>query len=562
MAESVTQSAIAAPDLARSPTADINRSTFVGVIVRMRLKLWRASYRNNKAGIVVAVIGLVYALPTLIMAGIALVGGAYSKPAVTLEFLPLAGVVITGLWTLAPMVGFGVSDPLAVRKFALLPLTGRQLRAGLFAASFCSIPAMLTVVLSALAAISGTIISWSLPPGMPQRILGTVVSWVGAASGCALALMIPRVAGAFTSRRQVSRRRREVTQIASSAALVLAPLVLVAFMTNSEFSISTLAPYLKVVEYTPFGAPLALVSGVAAGNWILAAVSLVWLVACLWRLSVVWASALDIGLTHAAVSPEAIGKVRSGAFLYRFLPKSAIGVVAARSLRYWRRDNRYFFSALTVPVMGVIFIAIGVNSTALSVYVYLGLWMLLWGDSMVIANDFATDGPSGWVHLVTSIDARADLLGRQLAGGIVSLPTVVFGMILLAVLRSDPGFFSIILPVGLGVLLISLALAGMTSVVLPYPAKSPGAHLMSSKGFSANALFSTFLLMCGAPLVMAPTIGLMVYGIVSDSLWKYVGSLSSLAVGVVAFLLVNRFSAGYLQSHRQAIFAKTRNWLE
>src|SRR5699024_2854567 len=205
---------------------------------------------------------------------------------------------------------------------------------------------------------------------------------------------------------------------------------------------------------------------------------------------------------------------------------------AARSLRYWRSDPRYFTQAIAIVLVAPV-IAIGLTFASefpVGLILTMPLFMAFFGG-WAIHNDTAYDSTALWMGISAGVRGRDDRLGRAFAFLIWSLPAllVVTGVILAVAEQwgNAPAMFGVVLGIFGGGAGFSLAISGFTV----YPVQPPGTSPFSTTGMGA---FGFTMLIQGIAAVA--TVGLAVPAIITALMgvflapvWGYV----SLVVGVL-----------------------------
>lgn len=537
----------------------------VALLIRLKVALWKAQYRKNPWGVVGAAVGGVYGLGMagLIVAG--LIAGAAAGEEVTLWLPAIAGAL--GLaWALIPLVSFGLSNLLALERFALLPVRGRTLLPGLYATAFLSIPSLLTALALAGVAVAGGIgLLGDAALPFPARIAAAAGLVVGCAVSYALTILAPRALTALLSLRSSNRRRSEIAGVAALVGFV-AVVYGVTLLANAEgFTVAltpqALEPIARVLGWTPFGAPLALVHDLTAGAVLPALGRLVLVTASAAGLLALWRVAIDRALVSAAEGPAVTsGAELKGSFVLPGLPHTVTGTVASRSLRYWRRDSRYLANVLVLPLVLVFLVGLGVTTDQGSMALF-GAVLVAAMAGMAVSNDFGFDGPASWVHLVANVPARADVRGRLLAAAIVISPLLVLPGVVVPFVLGDPRLVATLLPWLLGIGACSLALSLLAAMLFPYPAMAPGGNPLKDKS-TANlqALLGMTLSMLGAAVPLLPAIALLIAGLVAVPVLLPVSGALALVAGLVVCALVPRWTGTVLERRRVGIFAAVRAW--
>lgn len=393
----------------------------VGLLVRLKLTLLRHAVSRSGWQLAGLIVGVLYAGGAVVagVAGLAALSVTDSRliDGVT---VPVFSALTLG-WTLLSLLVFGADATLDPGRFSLLPLRARQLLPGLLAATACSVGGLATIVLGL-----GLFAAWWAHP----LAAGTVV--VALPLGLATCFLLMRVVTTGLARVLAGRRFRDL------AGVLVGVLVLcVAGLANALGSIvgsvgspadlRDLAERVSAVAgWTPFGWAWALPGAAAAGDLVGLLVRLLLAVALVAALWAVWERLLDRALTEPL---EAAGgtTASSSTRWERLLGTSPAGAVAARSLRYRRRDPRLYGLTLSLVLVPVV---IGISAYTAADGgdpVTLLIAPVLTGAlaSQQVAADLAYDGTALWTHVAAGLSGADDRRGRLVAALVATAPIVV-----------------------------------------------------------------------------------------------------------------------------------------
>ncbi len=502
----------------------------------LRFRLLVGSMRQSPWAIVAVVVTVLGAMSLL---GSSLVG-AIAIRALVPELGPAAAVVAGALLVLAltaVTVLIGTSDPLATEHFSLLPVRVSQLRRGLLAASVLDA----WVVVGVLGAAIGVVV-WSTS----AAALATAV--VALPIAAATAVLVPRAIADLLARQLASKGARDVMAILL-LVVILGLTVGMQLLTSGVRAIGDLADVLQgaagVLAWTPLGAAFDLPRAVAAGAWLeagaklavaLGTVALAW-----WG----WGRLLGERLTHPIVLRGG-GRVREGRLLDRLLPATPVGAIAARSIRYRRRDVRHLMNviaALMVPaivggvqLVGVVEVDVNGSGLPLDGLALLPV-LMAFVAAAVVQIDLAYDNSAFAWHLLTGVRGAADRAGRLLGIVVVFVPTIVLTAVLSTWASGRWELLPASIGAGVGTFLLLAGTMLWLGVLLPGEAPAPGSNPLgrgSSGGMQSLAGIALSVPVLG--IVGAPCIALAVAAI-----WiPWLGWLS-LAVGLVVAALAAWF---------------------
>jgi len=456
--------------------------------------------RGRQIGVAVgAVFGLVMGV-----AGYGTLASLDGNPgAVDAAVIAFGGVMIG--WVVLPLLSFGVDDTLDPSRLALLPLTRRQLVAGLLVASAVGVAPVAT-----LGALVG------LFAGLRGGRGTVAVTAVAVALELLLCIAGSRAVTTALSGWSRSRKGRDFSVVATAVVgggFYVVSQVIAPRMTGG-LSSAGLRRLASVLRWTPGGQAADAVgtarsSGVAASLPHLAAAAAGAALLLAW-----WARSLG----RAMVSSDRLateGPVGAGGDLYpslvaRLLPRNRLGAVAARDLRYAWRDPRRRADLVTAVVFGtVVPLVPAIRFGHLgSGHVFAVASVAVFGSRQVL-NQFGNDGSSLWTNLQSAGDLGADVAGKNLAVALVVGPLVVLVGVVLAALLGAWGYLLSAVAVSYGVMGVMLGVGDVASVLAPYPLPDRATNLYATntgQGCATGLLQLGFLAV--AAVVAAP-IGLL-----------------------------------------------------
>lgn len=533
------------------------------LLIRLRWTLWKRAYRN-KVHIVGAVIGVVYAIPIIVLALVGLAAAAgFALEWYQQVWIAVGSLVVLG-WIVTPVFATGIDEPLAANRFSLMPVTARRLQPGLCLATMVSIPAVLT----GLGLLAGLIVTEValLRIGTAHAYGAMVVAPVAVAAAWLLCLLAPRAILTSTSVGGVSRRRRELTGLIGIVSLVVLLYGAQLFITSEaeRFAELDLQDAVRrvalILGWTPFGAPFAIPFDLVAGQWLqmLGRVLMLGLsLALVWWW---WGRGIAATLITGNTSRSGVStKERAGSFIPRFLPATPLGAVTARSLRYWWRDPRYRISLIMMPIVSVFLIVMsGVTEVPFMAFFSIAVFAM---TTMAISNDFGYDGPAMWVNMVSGVDARTNLQGRGIAALIILIPMMTVAALAAGIVS---GMYSLLVPslsIGVGLLLSATGIAAITAPLIPYAMKAPGGNMWSSgSSTSPMAFVSVLVSMFGLWIPMIPAVILVAIGITLEPLLLIVACVVALGTGVGMLFLGWHLGTKILRAREPEVFATVRNW--
>jgi ABC-2 type transport system permease protein len=232
-----------------------------------------------------------------------------------------------------------------------------------------------------------------------------------------------------------------------------------------------------------------------------------------------------------------------------FLPRTHVGAVAAKELRYLARDPRRrapLFAALIVPGL-FLFSTLRDASSQPASATLLALVALLPASGLTL-NQFGLDGAALWASVVAGADARGELVGKNVATACIVVPLVAIPAVLTAIVTD--GWHYVPLTIGLapGMLGAVLAVGNMVSVWAPYALPDRRNPLAGNPGQGCVGAFAAIAALFTEMLLVLPVAVLLVA--VLDTLPLEVATPLAIAAagtyGAAAWLIGLRAAAGHL----------------
>lgn len=441
----------------------------VALLVRLKLTLLRNNLRRSVWRLVGLIFGVLYGLFTVAMILFGMFAlRAYGTVELTAEVTVAAYSILPLGWLLFSLLVFGVDETVDPGRFALLPVNARRLMPGLFLAGLIGVPGLATVLVSL-----GLVLAWS-------RGVGPLIAAVVAVPlGVAVCFLLSRAATSAFARALRSRKFRDAAAVLMVLVGVGAGLFGNLFGnlsgSNPDELRGLLARAAEILAWTPFGWPWAIPGDVATGAWGLAAVRLLLSLALVAGLWFAWGHFLDKQLVSPLDTGGEGGQVRTGTRIDRLFPSTPAGAVAARTLRYWRRDPRYLSAIAGLLVAPVILIVSQVASPYSSPFVMMlapALVALLIGPSL--AQDISYDGNAVWQHVVSGMPGRDDRVGRVWSMSLVCVPIMVVMLVAVLVITGRWDLAPVALAAMSSLTLIGLGLGAWIGGIWQWPAPPPG----------------------------------------------------------------------------------------
>ncbi|MDK4300534.1 hypothetical protein [Corynebacterium propinquum] len=532
------------------------------VFTSLHWKLWKRHFNTNTSQIFIAILVAFYSF-----LGLAGLGAFTLLGAAEGEFMPMiyslaAGTV--GYWIAALLMPAGENqvDP---ARMAVLPLTEAVILRGSAVTSLLTVRGVLAIFNSLVMIVLGAVglvhngSGWGIAVWIPA-VLGSFVITV--AGGEALATLLGSVG---------NRKSSEKVAMASALGFVV---LIFGFNVVANSRLDFSLPWetlLALVAWTPFGAAPGAAVAVLQAHWatalVQAAIAAV-TVAVAWR---VWRWALRRNAqTVTGDSGAAATGSEAGSVLLPGVRASASGAVFSLTLRYWRRDIRFTYSLVVMPLFLLMMLALAaINDQSFMAYLAV-LFFVLFAAGMT-SNALGYDGPSNWVHMSAGLAPRTLLWARTQAVLLLTLPTLVIYLVVLVVLGTEPTIVVALAVIAGSAVLLNAGLAALLAVWNPFQVSAPGTNPMKDKsGFSVGAVIMMLVSLLMVWLPLAPGIIMMIVGMnlgdggvtqlsgLSTLFWA--GVVLSLCVALAGLWLGHVAAANRLEKRWPEVLAKVRNF--
>ncbi|WP_217182861.1 hypothetical protein [Streptomyces sp. AC495_CC817] len=497
----------------------------VALLVGLRWRQLGHQLARNPWMIVTLIITGMIALGFLAALAVGLFAMRLAAPDSAVTVMVLTGAVIVIGWWIGSLLVSG-DDSLAPERFALLPVTAASMLPGLVVAGATTIGGIGTALALLLMLVGWSVNGFALVTALLTIPLALATCVLGA-----------RVISGVLARWLAKRRMRDLVMTigvllaACSGLLINLALSAVRHLGDAGAVFAGIA---DAVAWTPFGTvfgvPAALVDGDlgSAGLRLLIALATV---------VVLWfaARALLAARLVAPIQSSGGGRVRSGGVIDRMLPASPVGAIAARTLRYFRRDPRQVINVvmmlfLPAILVGVIFMnglqdeAVGFDA---AVTLIPAINALMVGTIMQMAIAYDNDAVA--MHILTGVSGTADRLGRLLGFAIIAVPLTVVLCVVSCLLAGRMDLLPGSLGAALGLGAVSAGAGAWAGSFLPGRAPAPEANPFgrgSSGGVQsliAMAVMSPITLILGGPAL----------GLAIAAIWVPALGWASLACGLL-----------------------------
>lgn len=524
--------------------------------VRLKLRLLANRLRSQSVWGTIGYIAIWLSGVILgIVAGLAVfgLGNLTDRPALVLAVAYTASFIG---WAMIPASMSALDESLDPRRFELLPLTPRQLTAGLLAGGAVTpggVGTLIGLSLSTLALFP----DWRL---LPVTVVAVLLQW-------AMCLVIARLVTSFLSNLLASRRTRELVTLI--AGLFFASFAILPALLDDtdggrgmefEFTMESFA-WVENLVWLPPGAAAGGVAAASEGRLLVALASLLYAAATVAVIGFGWSKSVKRMLVTAPTvgrrgRRRSIERALALVPSWLSLPSGPVTGVVAKEFRYLIRDNRVrsqlIGSVIPVLVIGLVSQGGLVESPYAPFFAVAIAYLIVLG---ILANEFGIDGGSFWAYVVSPAPLSSVAKGKNLGWGLVALPLVTLIALLLAIGSGSFAYVPAAVLAAIGVLLISAAVGNFTSIYGAY--RIPEGNPFGSRNASGAAFFAVILSMMVSGALLVPLALLIVLPILNfGPVAAALGALVGIGYGVVIYRLAMRLTTRLLVE-RQHLLLET-----
>ncbi len=369
---------------------------------------------------------------------------------------------VTLSWTVVPLLGFGTDETLDPQRLALLPLTPGQLLRGLLVAALVGVAPVAT-----LFALSGAIV------GLAHGVASALLIAAAVFATLLLCVVASRTLIALLAPLLRSRRGRDLMIMTITLGVFVPQLFRLLSARSGSDTRHVFAEIADRVRYTPFGWGGLAVTEAGQGHYLPAIVALAAVGALIAILLWIWMKVIPRAMTTGdAVAPAKSRSRRRGTLipaLFPFLSRNRAGAITAKDLRYYVRDPRRrgpLIAALVVPGL-FLFGTLRDSSSRPAGATLLALVALLPASGLTL-NQFGLDGKALWTQVVSGNNARADIIGKNLATIVLVAPLVAIPALATAAVTNGWAYVPVTIGLAPGMLGVILAVGNIVSVYVPY----------------------------------------------------------------------------------------------
>lgn len=490
----------------------------VAALLRLRFQVLANTLARNTIQVVAVVLGTLQALIVLglVVAGLAVLV-IYPQP-VQQATVVIGGVALTLGWFLIPLVATGIEPTIDPLKLSPFPIPVGRLMLAMTLVGATWVPGIVTF----LASIA-TALAWRQTP------VAAVLAVLCGAIATVICIVGSRMTAALTANLVSGRRIGQRLVVIAVAALVLLGPVVVAVVLGLRSS-DPFPGTAAVLGATPFGAIWSVPGEVAAGHLGIAAIEFAIALVTLALMLVIWRASLlaTFGARGGGARARERGVGRLGVF--RFVPATAAGAIAARSLLYWARDARFARQLILVPLMPVLLILLA-SLAHLPWLVDVAAPTVAGLLPLTLFAVISYDGTAYALHLSTGVRGIADRVGRAAGLLAFALPALVVVAVVSMAVAGSLSQLPAVFGISVGVLLSGLAVVSVSSASIVIPVARAGRNPFTAQaGAGMTAILGSYAV-TGVMIGLAiPELALGIAALVSGS--ALLGWLC-LAVGVL-----------------------------
>ena len=475
----------------------------VAPLVAVRLRSQLSALRSSPWAMVGYILLVLMLLPLFV--GLT-VGLSYLRflPDVRSPLMLTAGAVLVLVWTFGSVLFFAMDDSVSPQRLVLFPLRSRDLVVPLLVSDLLTLPGAFTLLVCC-----GFVIGWATDPLL--AIAGIASTVLGLVTG----MLAGRILVTALSRWLAARRSRDLLYVVLLLGLIAiswgGPL-LSRGMFNLDLNREAIELVGDAAGWSPMGWVWALPADLAAGRSGVAALRLALALALLAAMIWLWSRQLDRALTSPLPSAGSGAPTVSSPWLDRLFPPNPAGAIAARNLRYLRRDPRRFASVLVIMATPffVVFMNMVRDEKLIPEFLWLVAALATWMGGISALQDTPMDGSALWLHAVSGIRGFEDRLGRLMANSLIYGGTFAMTMVLASTLLGAWGVFPFAFGLGLGTLIANQGMSLLISSFLNGTAPPPGTNPFASTSKGQGAAFlASVLQMIGSVILLLPAAGMV-----------------------------------------------------
>ncbi len=508
------------------------------LFLRLKARLIRNRLRKAGAWATLAFVGI-WSLAFGVGVILGLLGGIVARLVggeATAALFTLAGVA----WLVGPVVAAALDETIEPRRLELIPISPTRMSWGLLAASLLG-PGALVTLLFVVGVVVGS--SPDLLTLVPTVVAGLAfVIWCLASARWVTTLLTDLL------RTRVGRDLAVVVAAVLGGGSALASTFL---NPGTGDPLPVLSGFGRVSMYLPPGAMGRSVGLLAEGEWPLGLALLAYGLVAIGLVMWGWQySLLRLSTRGPGRLSKSTARAQNSPLVPRLLQTwpSPLGATAGKELRYLRRDPRFRSQAIGIAVaLAALGVTAGRTLIGTEYSPFLAVVVAWMAASTTGFNQFGFDDRSFWGYLVTGVDLRRVLAGKNLAVALVGLPVLSFVAIGAAALVGDARNLLSALLAGVAVLAVWLAVGNVVSVLGAYPL--PESNLFGSRNVSGSALFASLAGLFAAGVLSLPVAALVAVPLLVWGTWQgLIGAIVAAVAGLGIHRLSLTVAGGLLQS--------------
>lgn len=366
--------------------------------------------------------------------------------------------IMLAAWLFAPLVFGGQDDTVDQSRLALLPLTERDLRAAVLAASVLGfLPLVMLIVLGSV--VLGYARGWASPVVVSAVMLQFL-----------LCLLASRALSGAMAHAAKSRRGRDLALIVASLGAVG---LWGATQSLAFVSAQTYSRILRVLEVLPSGMGARAIVDVRVGQVVPATVRLAGVALWTGTLYAAWTWFFRKNLVPGAIparrrlgASAMTGRLRGVAST---TPQALWRVLLAKELRYLRRSPQRRASLVVGVVLGGPFLLVQfLSKTVFPESVYLAPLAVVFSLGTV-NNLLGFDAPSLWLEVTSGARFRTIVMCRSLATAPFVILPVATAATVMGFVAGFGRHYVVVLVLTLVGCGVPLGIGCLASVMVPFP---------------------------------------------------------------------------------------------
>ena len=523
----------------------------VKVLLSLKWRYFLASFKGNAWVIVGAIFGSLYLLGALVGWGVfASTQGAHEGiDPVTAMLLVGTGVLLALLWWILPIFASGTDATLDPDHLAPYPLKTKDIQLGQLLGGLIGLPGIATVLFSAVTAL----LLWRHPVSLVIYVLMIPL-------GLALVLTVSRIISLLAIEiSSIPGVKQGLIIVGFLLMMGAGPLVAGLALGLGE-AWDALPSAMKVLSWTPLGAPFAVASAVYMGHWGKALLFLVLSLIYLALSWVIWTKLLNramsrIGEIGGTTASKQVEVGNTG--IFKYFPASPRGAIAARTVHMLVKDPRCNLNIIMIPAFYVLFtlfgrVSIGEESTGNPVLLAMAAVFVPAMAGYVYSYLISYENSAFSMNVLAPVSGKDDRWGRAWGLLVLMGPLIIFGSLFLSWRLDNFASLPAIMGLGVGQLLCGVGLSAFVDMLISVPAPPPGGSPFKtpkqSDGISKGLIRGLIMLVLMAFAIPGGILWI-VYSSTSSPLWLWLSGAVSFLIGAIVFFVGLTVGAARYDAH-------------